>query len=257
MAKASRRPGDESKRRGRKPRPANQGQRVSLGLKVTPDIKNKLDALARANGRTQSQEAEVRLEQSFRDQQRAELFSDLYYGRELSALLEIVGRAIRDAGTHAAVVAAMAGLGSYDWIDNPFGFDAAIKAAVRVLENLRPPGEIAVPKPKFPAQGMLGEAIADGLLSAVKHPPDDFRGEWARPIGSRLGRLYDRLDDANQIVRAFSAILPTANAAGLLLYDSDDRKLLEETSGDDEGRIFDTHSIGRSLQSGEKKEGDQ
>lgn len=47
--------------------PAEHGQRRSLGLKVTPDIKNRLDAAAKANGRSQSQEAEARLEQSFRD----------------------------------------------------------------------------------------------------------------------------------------------------------------------------------------------
>lgn len=52
---------------GRKAIVAEQGKRVSLGLKVTPDIKNKLDAAARANGRTQSQEAEARLERSFDD----------------------------------------------------------------------------------------------------------------------------------------------------------------------------------------------
>jgi predicted transcriptional regulator len=38
---------------------------VSLGLKVTPEIKQKLDEAARASGRTQSQEAELRLERTF------------------------------------------------------------------------------------------------------------------------------------------------------------------------------------------------
>ena len=55
----------EKRRPGRKPQRANQGQRASLGLKVTPDIKNRLDDAAKLNGRTQSQEAEVRIEKSF------------------------------------------------------------------------------------------------------------------------------------------------------------------------------------------------
>lgn len=41
------------------------GERVSLGLKVTADIKSRIDAAAKASGRTQSQEAELRIERSF------------------------------------------------------------------------------------------------------------------------------------------------------------------------------------------------
>ena len=51
----------ETKRRGRKAQTAGPGERVSLGLKVTPETKNKLDKAAKANGRTQSQEAEARI----------------------------------------------------------------------------------------------------------------------------------------------------------------------------------------------------
>src|SRR5438067_2091755 len=119
MAKGTGRP-------GRKPQPANQGKRASLGLKVTPEIKNRLDAAAKENGRTQSQEAEVRIEQSFRDQKSAVLFADAYYGRELAALLEAVGRAMRDAGAHAAASSAAAKLGAPDWLTNPYGYDAAV-----------------------------------------------------------------------------------------------------------------------------------
>ena len=59
---------DERESRGRKARLANPGERVSLGLKVTADVKNKLDGEAKLNGRTQSQEAEARLDRSFHHQ---------------------------------------------------------------------------------------------------------------------------------------------------------------------------------------------
>jgi hypothetical protein len=36
-----------------------------LGLRVTPTIKQRLDAAAKSNGRSQAQEAEFRLEQTF------------------------------------------------------------------------------------------------------------------------------------------------------------------------------------------------
>lgn len=41
--------------------------RVPLGLRVTPETKAALDSAAKKSGRSQSQEAEIRLEQTFRD----------------------------------------------------------------------------------------------------------------------------------------------------------------------------------------------
>lgn len=54
-------------KRGRPGRKITPGQRVPLGLRVTPTIKRKLDAAARKSGRSQSQEAEFRLERSFNE----------------------------------------------------------------------------------------------------------------------------------------------------------------------------------------------
>jgi hypothetical protein len=54
----------EAKRIGRPTKAPARGKRVSLGLKVTADIKRRLDS-ARASGRTQSQEAEHRIELSY------------------------------------------------------------------------------------------------------------------------------------------------------------------------------------------------
>lgn len=42
-------------------------ERIALGLRVTPEMKRRLDVLARTSGRSLSQEVEIRLEQSFRD----------------------------------------------------------------------------------------------------------------------------------------------------------------------------------------------
>jgi len=53
---------------GRPTKAPSPGTRVSLGLKVTPAIKSSLDDAAKSNGRTQSQEAELRLERSFTEE---------------------------------------------------------------------------------------------------------------------------------------------------------------------------------------------
>lgn len=50
---------------GRPRRAPENGTRVSLGLKVTPATKRALDRAADESGRTQSQEAEYRLQASF------------------------------------------------------------------------------------------------------------------------------------------------------------------------------------------------
>jgi hypothetical protein len=53
----------ESKRKGRPTKPPAPGARVSLGLKVTPRMKRLIDDEAKRSGRTQSQVAELWLEQ--------------------------------------------------------------------------------------------------------------------------------------------------------------------------------------------------
>ena len=56
---------EAKKRVGRPPRnPPTRGQRVSLGLKVTAEVKRHLDSAFRTSGRTQSQEAEHLIEKA-------------------------------------------------------------------------------------------------------------------------------------------------------------------------------------------------
>ena len=52
------------KRVGRPPKPPVSGERVSLGLRVTAEVKRHLDEAAVRSGRSQSQEAEWRLQNS-------------------------------------------------------------------------------------------------------------------------------------------------------------------------------------------------
>lgn len=53
------------RRIGRPRRDHPPGARVSLGLRVTTETKKRLDEAAEKSGRSQSQEAELRIEQSF------------------------------------------------------------------------------------------------------------------------------------------------------------------------------------------------
>src|SRR4051794_5884686 len=85
-------------RGGRPKRKLSPGERVPLGLRVQPEIKNELDSAAVKSGRSQSQEAEFRLEQSFRTQSILNEALALRYGPELAGILRLVGDAIAEAG---------------------------------------------------------------------------------------------------------------------------------------------------------------
>src|SRR5580704_325782 len=110
---------------GRKPRLASVGQRMSLGLKVTPEIKNKLDAACKLTGRTQSQEAEVRLEQTFRTENYVNQATVLAYGAALATALAIIGRAVSELNRHAEF--------PQSWIVEPHLVDEVIWASDAVL----------------------------------------------------------------------------------------------------------------------------
>ena len=59
------RPLAKRKRAGRPQRQPEEGERVQLSFRITPELKRALMAAAEKSGRSQSQEAEFRLEKSF------------------------------------------------------------------------------------------------------------------------------------------------------------------------------------------------
>lgn len=54
----------EKRRRGRPPLPTQRGKRYPLGIRVTAEVKEVIQAAAIASGRSQAQEVELRLEWS-------------------------------------------------------------------------------------------------------------------------------------------------------------------------------------------------
>src|SRR5262245_43088405 len=79
----------------REPRP---GERIQLGVRVTPEAKRRLEKAAAEFGRSISQEAELRLERSFdRDDLLNEVLS-LAYGRQVAGILMLLGSVLPRAG---------------------------------------------------------------------------------------------------------------------------------------------------------------
>jgi hypothetical protein len=157
---------ERADKRGRKAQMANPGERVSLGLKVTPEIKNKLDHQAKRNGRTQSQEAESRLDRSFDRQDLIEEVMELKYGNPLAGILMAIGVAIEKAGRAAALYSQLGAQDRRTWVDDPFAYDQGMKAAVDILDRLRPPGDIVAPS-KFKNASKIGSNVAAEIIDEI------------------------------------------------------------------------------------------
>jgi hypothetical protein len=184
---------------------------MSLGLKVTAEVKDRLDRAARANGRTQSQEAEVRLQRSFEHE---DLLGDaltLSYGRELGGLVFLTGKGMQMAGRRAMLNISTKAEAWLDWLNNPYAYDQAVKAANLILEAARPAGDPAPPldedspereqEPRWPASRVnrirrgLGAFCAREILAWVSGRYKDSPA-WASEIETArklLGQMASRL----------------------------------------------------------------
>jgi hypothetical protein len=143
-------------------REPKQGERVALSLRMTPDLKRKLDAAAEAGGRSQSQEAEFRLERSF---EREALLSEvltLAYSEEVAGILIMLGMVIDD--TTLVLKQPREKPRSEDQ-----AFQLGIRAAIRVLEaflpSTRQTAEDIVPQDPavdFVARDVIKTVLDDG-----------------------------------------------------------------------------------------------
>jgi hypothetical protein len=189
-------------------RPTNApppGKRVSLGLKVTAEIKQRLDKAARETGRTQSQEAEVRLEQSFRSEDLLPQILDLVYGRETAGLLMTIGECIKDAAPIFCFLNG-GGLSAADWMQRRWTYNQLREAIQVILEVLEPPGTDVLQTPaelvgEIPTEMRLirGQHWARGTLRGLLGP-DDSEGSLEMrmaPARERLAHAVARLRGDN------------------------------------------------------------
>src|SRR5215467_7905397 len=88
----------ERKRPGRRPK---DQKRLPLSIRITPALRDLLVSTAKANGRSITQEAEIRLEYAVRDERRIEEILDLAYGPCLAGILLALGRAMQVAGSES------------------------------------------------------------------------------------------------------------------------------------------------------------
>lgn len=180
-------------KKGRKAvRQPEPGERVPLGLRVTPQLKERLDSAAEHSGRSQSQEAELRLERTFRDDDLLPELMAATFGAKLAAVLMVVGDAMSAVGPTVAHLDTPTPEAAEDWLNNPVAFDQAVKAARTVLDAMAPAGPTAPRSPKVSiAEGYARFYlnVAAGQLSMT-----DARGRWGNTVQVMLGNdLVDRI----------------------------------------------------------------
>jgi hypothetical protein len=187
-------------KRGPAPRGEYADKSKVLSTRIRPDTRSALQAAAKRNGRSLSQEIESRLRRTLHDDDLAiETFGSVRNKR----VLQMVGMAIQGAYNPDIPQA--------DWLDDPLAFEVAVRTANKVLEALRPPGQIpavlvgTIFKEEVPS-GIGGEtwasALSDGTawetLKAVQEadpamPTKVSKGQHLKNvIRKELGAIADR-----------------------------------------------------------------
>ena len=177
-------------------RPRKFGERVPLGLRVTTETKKRLNEAAKASGRSLSQEAEFRLEQTFKAQNAVFDALDLAYGRRWAGLLLAIAQVAQIAGTRAVSLSQWNFEGCEDWTADPYAYDQAMRGIDFVLEAFRPQGKIVSPPDTIglpaDAYARLGEGFARGLLNGLVSPNEQQAWAFAHiapAVRQRLSEL--------------------------------------------------------------------
>jgi hypothetical protein len=167
-------------------------------LRVTRETKQKLDQAANASGRSQSQEAELRLEQSFNSASALFDALDLAYGRRWTGLLLLLAQVAQLTGTRGVSASQFNFNGCEDWVSDPFAYDQAARAMTFVLEAFRPRGLVALPIETYglpqEAWWRLGEGFARQLLADIQSRSDkNADSTILEAIRQRLDRQMRRV----------------------------------------------------------------
>jgi hypothetical protein len=187
---------------GRPTKSASPGERASLGLRVRPEIKEQLERAAEESGRSQSQEAEFRLESSFERSNLHREVLELMYGPQLGAILMMIGSVMGDVGVQAAFNANFTA--GKPWFNDAYAFDQAVRASVRILEALRPEGDPDPPPSMVKLETVnpelasiaarIGDRFADVLIEAVAGRGANANLQrGAAEIADMLGPIAERL----------------------------------------------------------------
>jgi hypothetical protein len=193
---------------GRPRQEPEPGERAQLSFRVTADLKRRLDAAADRTGRSQSQEAEFRLERSFDHQDLLSEALTLAYGRKLAGFILALGHVMDGAARTLNVPLDPL---NRDWLDEPDSFERAYQAACTLLTAVRPQGT----QPK-PSSGDLGWTFANDFIGTLRGHKAAYAGmeqteNIRRLLGSVTERMTPEFDRTNPLRLAIAVITARAD----------------------------------------------
>ena len=162
-----------------------ESETVQVGLRIKEPLRAALEETAKHRGVSMNAEIVARLEQSFAAERR---LADVFGSSEMFGLMKALAAVMQTAGGSAKRLSDGTKVAD-GWMDHPYGYDQAVRAACHALELLRPPGDVQLPKSAGPEMdrmlGSLGPQFTDAMFGQ--------RPSRAAQVIEDLGPLAKRL----------------------------------------------------------------
>lgn len=176
-----------TKKPGRPTTKGTPGQKATLGIRATPELKERLDKAAKRNDRSLSQEAELRLERSFDRGALIDEVLQLAYGKPLAGLIRAIADGMHIVGSGVGFqYSGFQPHGRSDWTEIPYAYERARRVAVDILERARPAGKI-IPDDLSPETKEAWEFFLEHPTADLIYIPDALRGRGKFPGQNELG----------------------------------------------------------------------
>jgi len=117
---------EQTKRLGRPTKAPMPGKRVALGLKVTAEIKERIDRDARKSGRTQSQQAELMIERAYE-------LEDRFGGPAMLPIINMLIGAFLNGGQRGAAASGHPEWTPAEWLNDQNCYRTAAYAVGQTL----------------------------------------------------------------------------------------------------------------------------
>jgi hypothetical protein len=171
--------------RGRPTKPEAERKRGIFAMRMRDEMRAELGRRAAANGRSASEEAEALFELVLSGQGPLDQLLELAFGRESAALLQIIGRLMRDYATAADLAARRRNDPAGGWLASPYAADKLKAAIDNLLAAARPEGKAV--EPADSASQILFGGIPETISWAVTgHAVTGDSERWGRKVSGWL-----------------------------------------------------------------------
>src|SRR5713226_8088659 len=179
------------------PRKRKEADTVQISVRAKEPLRLQLEAAAKARGVSMNNEIIDRLQRSFENDRRIE---EIFGGRDVYGMMRVIAAAVHETGLSAGFFATSSLEGAKGWLRNPWAYDQAVRAALRVFEALRPAGDPSPPDAQEHMQN-LGRGFASGILDEIARGEARVSTNAARTdeLRRELGHLAERLVESETI----------------------------------------------------------